>query len=158
MSFVSSCWTWRKIFWVFPSYVTEKQSIMDFEPQCVCIYQLLMKSAHLLHKVKFSWSGDSRLVFTSDRVRVIVRVIRMLMVGWKSIIGVISKWIYKLNQIRTGRIRKFQFLLIPLETFLLMIYWKLVVKFGRRSGRTNQSQGNCDWFILPPLLLTPTNL
>ena len=97
-----------------------------------------------------------RLVFTSDRVGVVVRVIRELMTLWKSKIGVVSS--HKLNGIR--RIRTFPFLPIPFTTPSLMTQWKLGCRSWKQKWKNQpiakSGIEHCHWFILLLLLTTPT--
>ena len=67
---------------------------------------------------------------------------------------------HKLDGIGVGRIRTFPFLPIPFTTPSLMIQWKLGCR-SRQQKRKNQPIAkpgieHCHWFILPPLLATPT--
>lgn len=74
-------------------------------------------------------SHHLRLVFTSNGIWVVVRVIKEFKIEkWRCKQG------HKLDRIRVRRIRKFPFLTIPFMTLTLMIWWKL----GCRSGKQKQ--------------------
>ena len=67
---------------------------------------------------------------------------------------------HKLDGIGVGRIRTFPFLPIPFTTPSLMIQSKLDCR-SRKQKRKNQpitrpGIEHCDWFILSPVLATPT--
>ena len=67
---------------------------------------------------------------------------------------------HKLDGIGVRRIRTFPFLPIPFTTPSLMIQGKLDCR-SRKQKRKNKpitrpGIEHCDWFILPPLLATPT--
>ena len=104
-----------------------------------------------------------RLVFTSDRVGVISRVIRALMTWWKSKIQVVSKVITVMES-ESEESECFHFFRPRLRLRHLRSAWSSenqIVRVGSRSrGRINQSQCTFPRYVidivLPLLLPIPT--
>ena len=149
------CWLSNKCCGSHSKWVKLKQQLNCNVWWCKFNWQLLQLTSRSLWT--FYLNKVLRLVFTSNGVGVVVRVVRTLMTYWKSKIRVLSG-VLSSTESKWEESERFHF-----DRFRLRLrrLWSGDYESRKQKGKIQQITRpgieHCDWFVLSLLLSTTTN-